>query len=247
MRLIVRLIANYALWIYILCGMGIAAYLRAAWQARREGMYEIFSLEQANAAKRVYRASWMILVLLLIVIGVYALSNYIELPPPQAPIGETPTPAAGETTTPKPTPSPTAHQPAPTLEPTATRRPRATTIVIPTTAVQGTPIRPPPPAQCPHANVQVTVPGRNQVIDAGVQVQGSAQKENFDRYEFKFQNRDIQDEWHWVETFTVPVENGDLGFWQTAHLPGGNYIFMLIAIDKMGNSQECTVPVVIAH
>ena len=42
---------------------------------------------------------------------------------------------------------------------------------------------------------------------------GSASKEDFDRYEFKFQSRDFEDEWHWVETFRTPVENGDLGWW----------------------------------
>jgi hypothetical protein len=50
-----------------------------------------------------------------------------------------------------------------------------------------------------------------------------------------------------VQTFRTPVENGDLGYWQTAHLPDGAYRFMLIAIDRTGNSQECVVPVTITH
>ena len=36
-----------------------------------------------------------------------------------------------------------------------------------------------------------------------------------------------------------------LGFWSTAHLPPSRYEFMLIVIDKTGNSQECIVPVII--
>ncbi len=244
MELIVRLIAKYALWIYILCGLGMIAYLRNALQARREGMYEIFSLEQANAAKRVYRSSGMILVLLLIVISVYVLSNYIDVPSAEIAGNETFVPKEGETSTPEPTPSLTPGGPTSIGEPTATRRPRTTTI-IPTIAVQETPTLHVTPANCPHANVQVLEPGQNQVIGAGVQVKGTANKENFDRYEFKFQSRDSKDEWHWVETFTMFVENGELGFWHTAHLPAGNYGFMLIVIDKMGNSQECVVPVTI--
>ena len=101
--------------------------------------------------------------------------------------------------------------------------------------------------QCPHPNVQIAQPGQNQVINSGIQVRGTASKDSFDRYEFKFRRGDIQDEWHWVQTFRVPVQNGDLGWWQTSHLPNGTYRFMLIAIDKTGNSQECTVSVIIQH
>ena len=77
-------------------------------------------------------------------------------------------------------------------------------------------------------------------------MRGTALKEAFDRYEFKFQSRDlVGDEWHWVETFRTPIQNGSLGVWHTAHLPPGRYRFLLIVIDQKGNSQECIVPVVI--
>jgi hypothetical protein len=246
MDLIVRLIAKYALWIYILCGLGMIAYLRTALQARKEGIYEIFSLEQANAAKRVYRSSGMIFVLLLIVVGVYILSNYVDLPSIEFAVGETPIPQE-ETPTPEPTPSLATNEPNTTVAPTATRRPRTTVIVIPTIVTEETPTSQTAPANCPHPNVQVSIPGQNQVIGDGIQVKGTASKEDFDRYEFKFQSRDFEDEWHWVETFTTPVQNAELGLWRTAHLPAGNYWFMLITIDKMGNSEECIVPVMIQH
>jgi hypothetical protein len=104
------------------------------------------------------------------------------------------------------------------------------------------------PAACPQANVQVLQPGQNQAIDAGIEVRGTAYKDLFDRYEFKFQSRDLPgDEWHWVETFLTPIQNGSLGVWHTSHLPPGRYSFMLIVIDKRGNSQECVVPVIIEH
>jgi hypothetical protein len=247
MTLIVRLISKYALWIYVLCGLGMLFYLRAALAARREGSQAIFSLEREGAAKSVYRSSGMILVLLLIVIGVYGLSHYVEVPPMDASSGETPTPAAEASTPTRPAATATPGEPTVTKEPTPTRRPRATTVVLPT-IVQDTPAPQVAPASCPHPNAQVLQPGQNHVIDAGIEVRGTAIKEGFDRYEFKFQSQDIPgDEWHWVETFRTPVENGSLGFWSTAHLPSGNYRFMLIAIDKTGNSQECVVPVVIRH
>jgi hypothetical protein len=258
MTLIVRLIAKYALWIYILCGVGMLLYLRAALSARNEGSQAIFSLERETAAKRMYSSSGMILVLLLIVVGVYALSNYVELPPVNANAATVPDAAGtataqaeGTGTVTTRTPTPTAANSEPpqtgketlTPEPTSTRRPRITTIALPTLE-QSTPAPEVLPAVCPHANVQVTQPGQNQVLDAGIEVRGTALKEAFDRYEFKFRSRDLpNDEWHWVETFRDPVSNGSLGVWSTAHLPPGRYQFLLIVIDKMGNSQECIVPV----
>jgi hypothetical protein len=246
MTLILRLIAKYALWIYILCGLGMAFYLRAALAARREGSQAIFALERETATGRVYRSSGMILLLLFIAIGVYTLTNYVELPsfaasplPSPTPITDSPTP----TTRPR---SLTPTVAVETLEPTPTSRPRSAPVALPTIP-QATPTAAVAPANCPHPNVQLQQPGRNQVINQGIQVRGTADKDDFDRYEFKFQSRDFADDWHWVETFETPVHGGDLGFWSTAHLPPGNYRFMLISIDKSGNSQECVVPIVIQH
>jgi hypothetical protein len=247
MNLIVRLIDKYALWIYVLCGLGMLFYLRTALAARREGSQAIYSLDRESSARQVYRSSGMILVLLLIVLGVYALSNYVELPTPSTSpiVVSSPTPEAALSAT--STASATPGEPTATPEPTPTRLPRRTTVILPT-IVQDTPTPQVIPANCPHANVQVHQPGQGQVINEGIQVNGTALKEMFDRYEFKFQSRDLpNDEWHWVQTFKTPIENGNLGFWPTSHLPPGNYRFMLIAIDKRGNSQECVVPVVIKH
>jgi hypothetical protein len=268
MTLIIQLIAKYALWIYILCGIAMLAYVRAALAARTEGSQAMFSLEREQAAKRVYRSAGMILVLLLIVVGVYGLTNYAELLPEQAAADETPTPASTDpaaltaqaegasiTATVDATSAGAESAPegetesTPTQEPTPTRKPLRTIapVVVPTQP-QVTPTLQVIPAACPHANVRVTQPGQNQVIDAGIEVRGTALKESFDRYEFKFQSRDlVGDDWHWVETFTTPIQNGSLGVWHTSHLPDGNYLFMLIVIDKSGNSQECLIPVIIQH
>lgn len=246
MSLVIRLIGKYAIWIYVLCALGMLYYLRAALAARREGSQALFSLEQEAFAKQVYRSSGMILLLMAVVVGVYALSHYANIPQPTDSPVVVPTATSAEPTPTRPGRTPAPGDSTPTVEATATRRPRATTIVLPTIA-QGTPTVEVLPAKCPHPNVQVLEPGANKVIDGGIQVRGTAQKDNFDRYEFKFQSRDFADEWHWVQTFGTPVENGDLGWWHTAHLPNGNYRFMLIVIDKTGNSQECVVPVVVRH
>jgi hypothetical protein len=221
-------------------------YLRKALATRHEGAQAIFSLERETAAKSVYRSSAMVFTLLAIAVGVYALTNYVEVPEPQTSPIRVPTLTPEPATPTVPASPATPGEPTANAEPTATRRPRVTTVVFPTLVGQ-TPTAQVMPVNCPHSNVQVRQPGQNQTINAGIQVQGTARRDEFDRYEFKFQSRDSEDEWHWVETFRTPVENGDLGWWQTSHLPNGNYRFMLIVIDIMGNSQECIVPVVIKH
>jgi len=246
MTLLIRLIAKYALWIYVLCGLGMVLYLRTALAARKEGVQAVYSLERDSATSRIYRSSGMILLLLLVVVGVYTLSHYVALPSPTISPVTPPTAAAG---TPTPTQRPPTLTPgalAATAVPTATRRPRNTTVAVPTTA-QSTPATAIAPVSCPHPNVQIVQPGRGQVLNEGIQVRGQAEKDQFDRYEFKFKSQDAADEWHWVETFKTPVNSGDLGYWGTSHLPPGNYLFMLIAIDHSGNSQECIVPVVVRH
>ncbi len=249
MYLILRLLEQYALWIYIACGVGMILALRTALAARREGIYAILTLEREQSAKRIYRASWIILILLGIVIGIYVLANYVEVTPPAVVVEEEITPETETTATATALPRPTSALTTTTPAPTATRRSSETTIILPTQPVEQTPTvqQQTAPMTCPHPNVQVTRPGKNQTINEGIQASGTALKDDFDRYEFKFKSLDIEDEWHWVETFTTPVENGNLGYWHTAHLPAGNYLFMLITIDKMGNSQECTVPVIIRH
>jgi hypothetical protein len=258
MTLIVRLISKYALWIYILCGLGMIYYIQAALSARTEGVQAMFSLEREQAAKRVYRSAGMILVLLLIVVGVYGLTHYSDLAleaqraetsPAQEGAtltAEALTPAAG---TPSATGTPGGESTAtPTIEPTPTRKPLRTNVplVVPTQPPLDTPTPRVVPAACPSPNVQVFQPGQNQVIRQGIEVRGTALKEGFDRYEFKFQSQEIPgDEWHWVETFRTPVQNGSLGVWHTAHLPPGRYRFLLIVIDQRGNSEECIVPVVL--
>jgi len=245
LSIIPRLIARYAVWIYILCALFMVLYLRAALTARREGSQALFSLEREASARRIYRSSGMIIMLLAIVVGVYALSHYVDLPEPETSPVFVSTPVTEEATPTLPASMLTLEAEMSTAAPTATQT-RATRSPA-LTAPLATPTPPVVAANCPQPNVNLFQPGQNQVINEGIQVRGTANKDNFDRYEFKFQSRDIQDEWHWVQTFYAPVENGDLGWWPTSHLPDGNYRFMLIAIDKSGNSQECVVPVAIKH
>ncbi|MFL7811568.1 MAG: hypothetical protein AB8I80_23225, partial [Anaerolineae bacterium] len=141
-----------------------------------------------------------------------------------------------ETTLPTPTTQPSeggiSPTPSPALQPT---RPSATPTLV-------------PPA-CPHPQAQFVEPRQNQVIQNEVQVVGSANIENLGYYKFEFQRQDIEDEWHWVESFETPVEEGVLGMWHVSHLPDGLYTFRLTVVNVQGNYPfpPCDVNVTIRH
>lgn len=102
---------------------------------------------------------------------------------------------------------------------------------------------------CPHPQARLITPKMNQVIGSQIQVEGSANIDEFDYYKFEIRREDIEDEWHWVESFYTPVENGALGVWEVSHLPEGVYTFRLTVVNKVGNYPfpPCEVTVYVTH
>lgn len=78
---------------------------------------------------------------------------------------------------------------------------------------------------------------------------GTANIENFDYYKFEFKREGVEDEWHWVESFEIPVEEGLLGTWNVSDLPPGTYILRLTVVDRTGNYPftPCEVRVYVTH
>lgn len=103
---------------------------------------------------------------------------------------------------------------------------------------------------CPRPQARLTAPLINQVIRDETQVMGTANIENLDYYKFEFRREDgeVEDEWHFVEGFTTPVEEGVLGTWHVSHLPAGRYTFRLTVVKQDGNyPPPCDVQVFITH
>ena len=125
-----------------------------------------------------------------------------------------------------------------TKENTPTPSPASTAISIPLL-----------PPDCPYPQARLTTPKINQVIRNEVQVEGMANIENFDYYKFEIKREDIEDEWHWLESLTTPVEEDVLGTWQVSALPAGTYIFRLTVVDRTGNYPfpPCEVRVYVRH
>ncbi len=254
MAVIPKLIARYAVLLYVLSGVGALFYVWTAFQARRKRNLALFALEREAAVNKGLRSWLMAGVCVLLAFGVFAVSSFIvpNLPPEHA--EETPvisllfTPTANPTL---PGPPTATAAPAATLGPVPTVAPIAT----PLDRVPDTPVPSPTDeggdapvlAACTSAGTQIISPSNGDYVSGIIQVLGTANLPDFSFYKFEIQWPDSE-EWVTVQSFEIPVAGGVLGEWDTrplAEQPGA-YKFRLVVVDKTGNYPEpCVISVVI--
>ena len=243
MTTLIEFVAEYSLWLYGICALGLLFYLRMAWVAEREKEQALFSLEREAAVGKRRRAIAMAFIMAALAGGVYFLTNSLE---PRLNL------SARSDATPTspllmPTPTPTFAPPTATPTATPTRKPRKRTMApTPTPSPTATPVPQLPP--CPNPKARLTYPTVKATLRGAVQVFGSACVDNFWYYKFEFRSEDFADEWHFIQRYEAPVEDGLLGVWDTSPLPAGNYSFRLVVVDKTGNyPPPCEVRVTIEH
>jgi len=242
MVFLLQLVRKYELWLYGLCGLVFIFYISRAWQARREWAASFFSLEREVAGSHLLRALSGALFCCLVAGGVYYVSSYLvtELEIPEV-LGAEPTPILIPTPIPTPTPGP----PTPTRLPTATRGVVLTAQPTPTSPT--TPVPRIVPPSCPDPSAQLSSPGLNQVVRNLVQVQGTAQIQDFDYYKFEFRAAGSESEWAFLQRHDQPVAGGMLGNWDVSMLPNGEYEFQLVVVRKDGNYKICGTRTIVQH
>jgi hypothetical protein len=136
----VTFVKTYAVWIYLLCVLGIFVGIKLLSDARHLARTTLFSLEQERAVEQTFRAVILIAVLILLILGVTVINVLVApaIPAPDSPVVRaiTPTlsplifPTSTRTLTPSPTGIPatetpfmTSTPPLPTLTRTVTRAP----------------------------------------------------------------------------------------------------------------------------
>jgi hypothetical protein len=154
----VAFIKTYAVWIYLVCGLGIVVGIKLLTDARHLARTTLFSLEQERAVEQTFRSIIFIFVLLAIILGVTGVNFFVApaVPISESPIlrGTTPTlsplifPTGTRTFTPSPTGIPFTETPfmtntpaLPTLTRTPTRvtLPASSSVASVSTAVYGLP------------------------------------------------------------------------------------------------------------
>lgn len=245
MSILIKLIADYAAWLYIFLAFIAFLLVRIITIATRERARSIFALEKETATARVIRSLIYLLVVVLLAVGVFYISHTLVEQVPLPEVTPTPTPVVDLP------PTPTTPPLLPTPTPTGTPLPKATptpfdgVIGLPTPSVEAPQNNPParPPA-CPNASARITRPGDGAVVSGYIEIFGSANVDNFEYYKVEF--LPPGGSWNFIQSYNSPVTEGMLAGWNTDTVPPGEYAFRLIVVDVTGNYPDpCQINLVV--
>ncbi|HUW12818.1 MAG TPA: hypothetical protein VM537_24030 [Anaerolineae bacterium] len=246
MSVLIQLVADYAPWIYALCGLIAVWYLREALRYRRERKQAMYTLERESALGRVRNIFGVAFTLLVVMGLIYYISNYLTVAVPTPSIEEE---VKGMTPTVSlllPTPTPTPEEPTPTPTLTATPRPRPTLRPTEETTPEAPPVQ---PAACPDPRSNLTWPGVNAVLSGAVQVTGTAHVDGFNYYKLEYGIGPNPTTWNYILQGDSPVFGGVLGTWDVSPLAEGVYSLQLKVVDQTGNwiDPPCQVQVTVGQ
>ena len=234
MTILVKLVADYAIWLYVLLVLVALLFLRAFVVARRERDNSIFTMERESAAGRIGQATMGLLVTLIAIAGVFYTAQILveEVSLPEV----IPTPTVLIALPPSPTPPPLL--PTPTM--TGTPRPRPT--LSPEETETPTPgLSSATPPDCPNPGVRISEPGSGAIVSGVIQIVGSATISDFGYYKFEFRGNGFYD-WTFIQRFDEPIIGGILGAWDTSSVTSGEYELRLAVVDQTGNyPPPCTL------
>lgn len=263
MGVVFQIIAAYAPYIYLVCGLVALYQLYRVWLVRGERRQAVFSLEREKAIRDL-GSIFTVAMVLLVVMGItyFASSTLPKAAEPGA-ILATPEPTLPSefvlvitpTTTPLPaTPSAT---PTATVTPTAappTPEPAAATqtaaALPPPTP---TPEEAPPPQgaapACPDQRAIIASPGNGAVVNGVFTLTGTATHEQFSYYKVEFApGANAEGGFTYLADGRSPVFNGALASVDTRGLGNGPWTFQLTVVDQTGNfPPPCRVSVTVQN
>lgn len=262
MLVLLQVIATYAPYIYLVCGLVALYQLYRLWQVRSERRQAVFSLERERAVRDL-SSIFMTAMVLLVLMGVTYFASrtlpqaIVAAPdvepslPPEFAIVITPTntplpvtPSATSTGTMTPTPEP------PTPDPLqATQTAAALANAIPT----NTPEAPPAPQTsapaCPDPRAVISSPGNGATVSGVFNLVGTATHEQFNFYKVEFApGVDAQQGFTYLADGRGQVFDGTLASINTRGFANGPWTFQLTVVDLTGNFPDpCRVTLNVAN
>jgi hypothetical protein len=269
MSILIQYIANYAPWIYFICGVVALYQLYRTWLVRADRRQAVFSLEREKAIRDL-GSIFSIAMFLLLTMGItyFTSTTLVKLltplvqeaysPSPQMNLGLIPTPLTtpatpvatslanslpGESTNPllQPTPNPETET---QVAETETARVAETPSPIPPTAT------PAPIAQapvCPDQRSIILRPGNNETVSGNISMVGTASHESFQYYKVEYAPAGSNN-FSYLAGDQNPVVNGFLASINTGALGNGAWTLRLVVVDQTGNFPEpCQVTILIEN
>jgi len=260
MGVLIQILATYAPYIYLVCGLVALFQLYRLTQVRADRRQAVFSLERERAVRSLYSIFTIALILVAVMGVTYFASSTLpkaaaaaepvateELPPEfslqivptNTPLPVTPSATPTETITPPPPPptitvtiDPTIAALTP-LPPTATPTPQA----APAAPIAAAPV-------CDERG-SITAPGNGATVSGVFSLVGTATHDAFNFYKVEFApGANATGGFTYLADGRGPVFGGTLASVDTRGFGNGPWTFQLTVVDQTGNYPEpCRVTV----
>lgn len=272
MGIVIQYVANYAPWIYAICGLVALYQLYRIWLVRGERKQAVFSLEREKAIHDTYGIFGVALVLLIIMGFTYFVSTTLATAvAPLVSEALQPTPALPFVATPTNTPLAVTATPTwtPTLSPDATPEIEGTPTPLSSeeaataaetaaaVAAENSPTPEPTPVptpvvvapNCADTRAALFRPGQNEVVRGVLNIIGRATHESFQYYKVEYApGANASGGFAYLAGGNNPVENGVLASVDTTALGNGEWTLQLVVVDQTGNwPPPCQVTITIQN
>jgi hypothetical protein len=222
MEAVFRFLADYEGLIYILLSLGGLFAFRWLWKSWREWRDSVFGLEREFAMRRLGQALIVSLLILFLFFGELFLASFIVPAFPASDLLATPTMDVLNQT-----------QGALSGDPTVLLS--ATTPAPESMSVPG--------SGCVPGELILTSPEPGQEVSGTVTLVGTVAIDNFGFYKYEFSPQG-EETWSTVSAGREPVQEGDVGLWDTSVLTPGDYQLRLEVTDNQGQAYPaCVIPV----
>lgn len=222
-----RFLRSYETWIYLFLALVGLFYIRKFILAWEELRGAAFGLERESAQSRVNQSASMLMILLCMGLAVFVLVSLVAPSIPMANPLNTPTLdllATATTTLPVTTPGDEASQ---EMEPT----------------IEAPSIEPVGGEGCVPGQVMLTEPKNGSEVSDIVTLVGTAQHPNFGFYKYEIA-RPGDTVWLTIQAGRDPIQDSELGQWDTRSLSTGEYMLQLVVTDNQGESlPPCVIKV----
>lgn len=263
MGVLIQILATYAPYIYLGCGLVALYQLYRLTQVRADRRQAVFSLERERAVRNLH-GIFTIALLLVAVMGVtYFASSTLPKAAAAEPVAtEELPPEFSLQIVPTNTPLPVTPSPTPTASITPSPAPPTTTVTAEVTVASLTPlpstVTPTPPAAAPaplaaapvcDERSSITSPGNGATVGGVFSLVGTATHDAFDFYKVEFApGANASSGFTYLADGRGPVFGGTLASIDTRGFGNGPWTFQLTVVDQTGNYPDpCRVTVIVQN
>lgn len=207
------LVETYQVWIYVGLALVGLVYLRATWRWVLELRKALYGLERERAVSGLRRSIAMFSLVVVLAVAAFVAATFVS---PSIPFASRPTEI-------------------PTVSLLASRSPEAE-LAGPDAPPTEIPIGTADAVGCSNPDATLTSPEPGETLSGVVDIEGTANIENFAFYLYEFRPANTNDAWQAISAGTTPIAEGLLGTWDTSLVPASDYTLRLVVTDTAGNA-----------